>query len=262
MKAVAGVFTSANDAQRVARELHAMGLTEDKVAVLLPGEGDHSVPASAGEQPGVGKVIGGTVGAAAGAAGGLGLGMAVSAVIPGVGPVMVTGFLGAALLGVAGASIGATVGDALENAATEGVPEDELFVYEDALRQGRSVVIGLAEDEPSAESIRGLLVRRGAETVDGAREKWWIGLRDAEKEHYNAPGRDFQRDEVFFRLGFQAALQARTRVKEYDQVVNEMADDLEELKRRCPALEVEEPFRRGYERGRAYYESLRSKTSR
>jgi hypothetical protein len=262
VKAVAGVFTSASDAQRVARELHAMGLTEDKVALLLPGEGNHSVPISEGEQPGVGKVIGGTVGAAAGAAGGLELGMAVSAVISGVGPVMVTGFLGAALLGVAGATIGAAVGDALENAATEGVPEDEWFVYEDALRQGRSVVIALIEDEPSAESIRGLLVRRGAETVDAAREKWWIGLRDVEKEHYNGPGRDFKRDEVFFRLGFQVALQARTRGKEYDQVLNEMAEDLEELKQRFPRSDVEEPFRRGYERGRAYYESMRGKSSR
>src|SRR5215471_9735940 len=183
MKTVAGVFASASDAQRVARELHAMGLTEDKVSLLFPEDGDHSVPVSAGEQPGVGRVMAGTVGAAAGAAGGLELGMAIGAVLPGVGPIMVTGFLAAAL-GVAGAGIGAAVGDALENAATEGVPEDELFVYEDAVRQGRSVVIALPEDEPAAKSIRGLLVRRGAETVDAARERWWIGLRDAEKEHY------------------------------------------------------------------------------
>ena len=122
-------------------------------------------------------------------------------------------------------------------------------------------MIALTDDEPSAESIRDLLARRGAETVDAARDKWWIGLRDVEKEHYTGPGRDFQRDEGFFRLGFQAALQARTRGKEYDQVVNEMTEDLEELKRRFPDSEVEEAFRCGYERGRAYYESLRSKSS-
>jgi hypothetical protein len=50
-------------------------------------------------------------------------------VISGVGLVMVTGFLGAALLGVAGASIGAAAGEAVENAIAEGVPEDEWFVY-------------------------------------------------------------------------------------------------------------------------------------
>ena len=62
-----------------------------------------------------------------------------------------------------------------------------------------------------------------------ARLPWWIGLRDVENEHYTGPGRDFQRDEGFFRLGFQAALQARTRGKEYDQVLNEMTEDLGEL---------------------------------
>jgi hypothetical protein len=265
MKAVGGIFASAGEAHCVARELRAMGLGEDKVALLLPGVEDQvaSVPISAGEQTGVGKVLGGAVGAAAGAAGGLGLGIAAaSAVISGVGPVMVTGFLGAALLGVAGASIGAAAGEAVENAIAEGVPEDEWFVYEDALRQDRSVVIALAGDEPSAESIRGLLVRHGAETIDAAREKWWIGLRDAERESYTALGRDFQRDEVFFRLGFQTALQTPTRGKEYDQVLNETAEELQKLKRRCPSSDVEEPFRRGYERGLAYYESLRGKTSR
>jgi hypothetical protein len=261
MKAVAGIFVSPSEAQGVARELHAMGLTEDKVAVLLPGQGDYAVPIGEGEQPGVSKVIGSTVGAAAGAASGFGLGMAVGALISGVGPVMVTGFLGAALLGLAGARMGAAVGEAVENALAEGVPEDEWFVYEDALRQDRNVVIVLAGDESTAESIRGLLVRRGAETIDAAREKWWIGLRDAERERYTAPGGDFQRDEVFFRLGFQAALQARARGKEYDQVRNEMAEELQELKRRCPSSEIEKPFRRGYERGRAYYESLRGNKS-
>jgi hypothetical protein len=37
---------------------------------------------------------------------------------------------------------------------------------------------------------------------------------------------------------------------------------LQKLKRRCPSSDVGEPFRRGYERGLAYYESLRGKTSR
>lgn len=264
MKAVAAVFASPREAQWVARELRAMGLGEDKVALLLPGVEDQgaSVPISEGEQTGVGRVIGGTVGAAAGTAGGLGLGMAANAMIPGIGPLVVTGFLGAALLGLAGAGVGVAVGDALEKATAEGLPEDELFVYEDAVRQGRSVVIALAEDERHAQPIRALILRDGAETVDAARDRWWAGLRDVEKERYTSSGRDFLRDETFFRLGYQAALQARIRGKEYDQVLNELAKDVEALKERSPGSEVEEPFRRGYERGRAYYESLRGKTPR
>ncbi len=57
------------------------------------------------------------------------------------GPSPLSGLLGAAILGAAGATVGATAGDKMEKSATQGLPEDEIFVYEDALRQGRSVVI-------------------------------------------------------------------------------------------------------------------------
>ena len=53
MKAVAGVFASAGEAHCVARELRAMGLGEDKVALLLPGVEDQvaSVPISGANRP-------------------------------------------------------------------------------------------------------------------------------------------------------------------------------------------------------------------
>lgn len=195
-----------------------------------------------------------------GMAGGFELGAVVSAAIPGVGPVLAIGLAGAALLGLAGATVGAVGGDALDNAMTEGLPADEIFVYEDALRRGRSVLIVFAHDEAHAASIRRLMEGEGAETVDAAREQWWIGLRRPEEEHYSKLGRDFKEDEKFYRLGFEAALHARTRCKEYDQVLAEMTSDLEDLQRRYPKSDLEEPFRRGYERGRAYYECLCSKT--
>jgi ADP-dependent phosphofructokinase/glucokinase len=95
-------------------------------------------------------------------------------------------------------------------------------------------------------------------SIDAAREKWWIGLRSAEREQYNGLGKDFSKDEKFYRSGFQAAMHARTRGKEYDQVLAEMHQDLEELKRQCQNPEdVEAAFERGYERGRAYFESTR-----
>jgi hypothetical protein len=195
-----------------------------------------------------------------GLAGGFELGAVASAMVPGVGPVLAMGLAGAALLGLTGATVGAVAGDALENAATEGLPEDELFIYEDALRRGRSVLIAFADDEAHAASVRRLMEAECAETVDAAREQWWIGLRSSEREHYSKLGRDFKEDEKFYRLGLEAALHARTRCKEYDQVLAEMTSDLEELQRRYPQSDLEEPFRRGYERGRAYYEALCSKT--
>jgi hypothetical protein len=187
------------------------------------------------------KAIGALVGGAAGLSGGP---LIVAALVPGVGPITAIGLLGGAVLAAAGASVGAVAGGKLENAMTDGLPEDELFVYEDALRQGRSVLIALAGDEAEAARFRELLKAEGAESVDAAREQWWIGLRGAEHEHYSKFGRNLSDDEKFYRLGFESALHARTRCKEYDQVMAEMTAEIEELERQYPGAEVAEPFRR------------------
>src|SRR4030095_13635546 len=79
-------------------------------------------------------------------------------------------------------------GNALENGIADGIPRDELFVYEEALRRGRSVVVASTDDAEIAGSARVALDRAGAESVDAARDAWWIGLRDAEAEHYQALG--------------------------------------------------------------------------
>jgi hypothetical protein len=265
MRAVTGVFASSADAEHAARKLQSYGLQNERIVLLFPdhdGRRAGSVPLSAAEQPGMGRAVGGVVGAASGIAGGFELGGWATAFLPGVGPVVALGLVGAALLGLAGATLGAAAGKALETATTEGLPEDEIFVYEDALRKGRSVLIALPDDEAAAAPIRRLIESEGAESVDVARDRWWIGLRSAEQEHYSTQGRDFGRDEKYYRLGFEAALHARRRCKEYDQVLSEMQAALEDVKQRYPNDNVEEPFRRGYERGRDYYQSLCNKVGR
>jgi len=255
MKAVSGVFRSRQDAERAMTEMHSLGVRDDQVTLLTPEKmetGLQSVPAVAGEQPGMGKAIGAVLGGTAGLSGAA----LVVAAIPGVGPITAIGLLGSAILGAAGAGLGAAAGAKLENSMTDGLPEDELFVYEDALRRGRSVVIALAENEASAARLRELLKAEEAEGVDAAREQWWIGLRDAEKEHYSTLAKNFGNDEKFYRLGFESALHARTRCKEYDQVLGEMNAEIEDLERQYPGVEVAEPFTRGYERGRDYYQQL------
>jgi hypothetical protein len=169
---------------------------------------------------------------------------------------MAVGLLGAAVLAAAGARVGVVAGGKLENSMTEGLPEDELFVYEDALRKGRSVVIALTEQRSDAARLRELLKAEGAEAIDAAKQQWWIGLRSAEQEHYSKFSRNFSDDEKFYRLGFEAALHARTRCQEYDQALAEMTAAIEELQRQYPGAEVAEPFRRGYERGREHYQHL------
>jgi hypothetical protein len=255
MQSVSAVFLSKTQAEQAVRKLQSSGLQADRVSLLTSGGKGlkklESVPVDTTEQPGMGTAIGAIVGGAAGLSGGL-----IAAVIPGVGPVTAVGLLGAAILSAAGASLGAVAGGSLENFMTEGLPEDEIFVYEDALRKGRSVVVALAEDAAEAGSFRKLLKSEGAEAIDAAREQWWIGLRSAEQEHYLTFGRDFRDDEKFYRLGFEAALHARSRCKEFDRVSAEMASDLEDLERQYPGIEVAEPFTRGYQRGREHYQHL------
>jgi len=81
-----------------------------------------------------------------------------------------------------------------------------------ALRKGRTVVIALVENDRQAGAAREALTQAGVESIDAARESWWIGLRDVEKEEYKAHGGDFETDELSYRRGFEAALQLETRV--------------------------------------------------
>jgi len=256
MKTVTAVFRTRVDAERTLDQLQATGTPRDHMTLLTPErvkEELQAVPTVASEQPGMGKVMGAVLGGAAGLSSGP---LAVAAIIPGVGHVLAIGLLGGAVLAAAGVGVGAVAGEKIENSMTAGLPEDELFVYEDALRHGRSVVLVLAEDDKQANRIRTLLEVEGAETIDAAREQWWIGLRSAEEEHYKAAGRTFSEDEKFYRMGFESALHARTRCKEYDQVLAEMTAQIVELQKQYPGISLADPFSRGYERGRDYYQQL------
>jgi hypothetical protein len=253
---VTGVFSSQAEAERAVKALRTTVVPSDKITLLTPGDIRReldSVPVNSAEQPGMGKAIG----AVLGAAGGMSTGALVAAVIPGVGLVTAIGILGTAILTAAGAGVGAAAGDSLENRMTDGLPEDEIFLYEDALRKGRTVVIVFAEDETIATSVRERFTAEGAEAIDAARQQWWTGLRSAEQEHYAvSAGTNFDRDEKFYRLGFEAALHARMRCKEFDQVSAEMESKLEDVQREHPGEEVAEAFTRGYQRGREHYQHL------
>jgi hypothetical protein len=247
MKAVVGVFKSRFDAVNGAATLPPLGVGKNKIKMLMPHatEGElAAVPVVDSEQPGMGKAVGAVVGGAMGLAAGEAI---ASLLIPGVGPILAIGIAAAAL----GALGGGTAGGAVENSMTDGLPGDELFIYEDALRQGRSVVIAMAEDDEQAQAVRGTLEEAGAESIDRAREMWWIGLRDIEKEAYKGEVKDgnFENDERYFRCGFEAAQHAGNRGKSYDAC-------RVELGKRHPDMHEHSAFRRGFTRGRAYREEL------
>src|SRR5918911_770984 len=127
MKTVAGIFNTRGDAERAVERLRALGLAEENISLLTPGttpeQLDDEVPTTETEQPGMGKALGGTVGAALGVAGGLHLGSALaSLLVPGVGPVLAAGMVGAALLGAGGAAAGIAAGEKVEESIAAGLP--------------------------------------------------------------------------------------------------------------------------------------------
>ena len=256
MSTVAGIFSSRADAERAAENLRTTGLTDKEISLLAPGAShadiDTTVETTETEQPGMGSALGGVVGGAMGAAGGATMGAAVaSLLIPGVGPVIAAGLIGAALLGVGGATVGATAGNALEDTVT-GLPHDELYVYEDALRKGRTVVIVSTSDETQSEAVRNILAQAGAESIDAAREEWWVGLRDAEEEQYTGQGRDFKNDELLYRRGFESALHSQARGVAYEE-------SAEFLRQQYGDDYASDAFKHGYERGQNYQRDLRER---
>ena len=254
MKFVVGVFKSRSAAERAAGKLVPLGLSKDRVNILTPDVTPTELaqlPTQAAEQPGMGKAMGATVGGAIGLAASASLpAMLGSLFVPGLGPVLAIGLAG----GILGAVAGGAAGGALDGSTTEGLPEDELYVYEDALRQGHSVVVAIGQDDQQAEAVRGALQDAGAESMDRAREMWWVGLRDAEKETYRAQGGNFDEDERYFRCGFEAAQHSSNRGKSYEECRARLGD-------LYPGTHESEPFRRGYKRGRAYFEALKKKAT-
>lgn len=249
MEAVSGVFESRQDAQNAINELRRIGIADNRIGLVTPGtDGDEleaGLPVTDTERPGMGKAMGAAVGGAMGAAGGATLGLAVATLaVPGIGPLLAFGMVGAALLGVVGATAGSAVGDQLEEELGEGIPHEDIFVYEDALRHGRSVLIVYADNDDQADKAEDVLERHRAMDLDQLRENWWNELRDTEREYYHRNGRDFDQDEESYRRGFQAALHPKRRGRAYTEVEQDL--------RTAYGIELDTAFREGYERGLAH----------
>jgi hypothetical protein len=250
MTPMIGIFTERAAAERAVADLRAAGLPPKSIRVLVPGRSDDEVstlPTSEAEQPGIGKAVGAVIGGATGAMTGaeLGAAAAASALMPVAGPAIAVSLVGAVLLTIGGAA----VGGAMERTMSEGLPKDELLLYEDALRRGHPIVVVTSADTDEQKRAAAVLQAAGAESVDAARKQWWIGLRDAEAVQYRSSGHNFERDEAIYREGFEAALLVRARGEAE-------RDAVKLLRERYPSTYRKTAFRRGYERGRAYHERL------
>jgi hypothetical protein len=246
MDTAVGIFQKRSEAEHAAWELRRCDVPLEHIQLLLPetAEADLSaLPTDEAEQPGVAKAIGGTVGGAAGASVGLGIGaVAASLLVPGVGAVTVVGLAAAALLGATGAIEGAKAAGKFEEKTEEGLPKDEVYLYRDALRRGHAIVFVMADSKEEADRAKATMEKAGAESLDAARDKWWVGIRQPEKEHYEEGGEHFAPDEKHYRRGFIAALHPESHGKPFERISSE-------LRRRFSESFGTDAFRKGFERG-------------
>ena len=246
MDTAVGIFQTRSQAEHAAYELRRCDVPLEHIQLLLPesAEADISaLPTDDSEQPGVAKAIGGTVGGAVGASVGLGIGaVAASLLVPGIGAVTAVGLAAAALLGTTGAIEGAKAAGKFEEKTEEGLPKDEVYLYRDALMHGHSIVFVMADTKEEADRAKATMEKAGAESLDAAREKWWVGIREPEKEHYEEGGKHFAADEKHYRRGFIAALHPESHGKPYEYIMSD-------LRQRYPESFGTDAFRKGYERG-------------
>lgn len=248
METAVGIFTTRAAAREAVDRLRSGGVPAERINLLTPGDWEGQVaevPTSDTEQAGTAAAVGGVVGGAMGASAGFGIGpLLAGLLVPGVGTVTAIGFAAAALLGIGGAVGGAAAGHAMEEKLSDGLPKDELYVYEDALRRGKSVVVALLDSEKDADRAGRTLAAAGSESLDAARDRWWVGLRDVEAAEYEREeGGAFSAVERMYRCGFEAAQRPGLAGKSYDEV----KDRLREAYLDCWENQA---FRRGFERGR------------
>src|SRR5215218_3020676 len=175
MQAVTGVFKSQDQADNAVKQLKSLGLPDNRIGIVRPGSAserlESGVPVTDTEEPGMGRAMGATVGGAMGAAGGATAGLAIASLaVPGIGPLLAFGMVGAALLGTVGAAAGSAVGDTVEEELGEGIPHEDVYLYEDALRHGDTVLIAYAEEGDQANRAVEVINSAGAEDIDTLRQ--------------------------------------------------------------------------------------------
>jgi len=154
MNTIFGVFDDAVIARRAVDALRASPLRLDDVSIVSPTADRDSAThsdedVSAGQGAAVGAVWGGLVGLA-------------TLLIPGIGPFIAFGMLGAALTGaVTGAVVGGITAALVD---FSGIPEEDARGYEQQVHAGKTLVAVKARDEDAIE-VRRVLAAAGADSI-------------------------------------------------------------------------------------------------
>jgi anti-sigma B factor antagonist len=159
METAIGVFASRDHAEEAVKELREVGVPDESIVFLTRSENE-----AKGIAKEFGAYVGGFVGGAAGMTTGV---VAATLLLPGIGTVFALGFGAAALLGLAGAGAGASVGEAAaneENAPQPTTPEkcsDDIGFFREVLKEGRSLIVVRTESQELAASACSILDRLG-----------------------------------------------------------------------------------------------------
>jgi hypothetical protein len=151
-QAIVGVLENRGRAEEAIDQLHHAGFGEHDVGFVTR-EGVTEARTATGvleENAGTGAAAGAVAGGAVGAL--AGIGVVAAGLIPGVGPVLAAGILAAVIGGAAGAALGTFAGPFI----ALGFSEDEARRHEQAIGEGRTVVVvrapgGVAEAQAILE---------------------------------------------------------------------------------------------------------------
>jgi len=158
MDTAVGVFSSRDRAEEAVKELLQHGVPENSIVFLTRSESEAK---SIGKE--FGTFVGGFTGGAAGMTAGV---VAATLLLPGVGTVFALGFGAAALLGLAGAGAGASLGSGVAHAdETASTPEEkcseDAAFFREVLKEGRSLIVVRAESPEVAKAACDILDRSG-----------------------------------------------------------------------------------------------------
>lgn len=159
METAIGVFASRDRAEEAVKELRQGGVPEQSIIFLTRSENEAKTVAKE-----FGAYVGGFVGGATGMSAGV---VAATLLLPGIGPVFALGFGAAALLGLAGAGAGASVGSAATHDAEAPKPtaaekcSEEAAFFREVLKEGRSLIVVQTESQDLATTACGILDRLG-----------------------------------------------------------------------------------------------------
>ncbi len=163
MATIIGLFNSRSEAESAVHQLVSDGINRDHISMVSRGTNEEDTRNLKKDDDTSGAAKGAGIGAAVGGVGGLLAGLAGLA-IPGIGPILAAGPIAAALGGALG---GAAAGGLIGALTDMGVPEHEARHYEDAVRQGKTLLTVRTDDDAAAERVAGILDSCGAIDIEG-----------------------------------------------------------------------------------------------